>query len=202
MKSQNVLMVLIVFAALNLTHCVSFTTFQTPEVMEKGEAKAGVGVSGYGSGGIGVIDIYGRWGLGGQTDLGLKIAGIPPFFLLKGDVKYQFIEDPLNMSASMGVSYMGLDGNSTYGFYPMVLAGGQHFYGGLKGIFFSGRFSLEDEDGDTTFSTDFATEKPLLGAVLGARFGKKLQVLPELNFYGGSDTDFMLVYGVGLQFNL
>jgi hypothetical protein len=178
------------------TGCVTFSTFQSAEVIDAGEVEFGLSVSVAvldGESNLGEVTLMGRVGLGYNFDLGLKMFGFPPFGGYYGDVKYQFMEGPLAGSAVLGVSYFGVEFNdedqSLTAFYPALLFGNGTFYGGPKMIYFTSRFNL--------FDTSAQADASVFGFVLGGAFGNRLKLMPEVNVYF---LDEVLVYpGLGLK---
>lgn len=191
-----VLLGLICLTQLLLVHCVSFSTYQTPETLAPKGVVFGGGVAGVvadGSLGFGGVELHGRYGLAPKLDMGLKLEGMPGlYYLLMGDVKYQLVGKPLMVSADMGLSVSaGSRHTNTLGWYPMILAGTPHLYGGVKAILIRGTF-----DGEA-----FTVDHPLTGVVLGTRFGHRFRLLPELNVYFSRRSSPLIFGGVGFQFN-
>ncbi|NOX37938.1 MAG: hypothetical protein GXO78_10420 [Calditrichaeota bacterium] len=186
--------------------CASFTTFQTPEVLEEGELSMGVGGAGLilmeESGpvvGIGSTDLFARYGLGANTDVGLKISGIIPFIVLAGDIKHQLWKKPIALSLDLGASYFVLDDYQTFGLYPMILAGVKPFFAGVR------LTHLIISDASNTmgfpfYSSSDATTATIPSVVLGLYIGNRFQVIPEINYYLNTTGDAFIFFGMGIQY--
>lgn len=190
-------------AAVFATGCVSFSIFQGPEVLERGELVGGVAASFYSlpgdtaggdqSGGpwpeLGV-----RYGLGSNLDLGVKFAGIPPFGTTYADLRWQATAKPVPVTFGLGGSYVSLDfgdGADDFSFsaiYPSLAVGTDRLWIAGRGIIVSA-----GSPGDL-----FVSEQ-LWGLVAGTSFGDRMKVLPELQVYFG-ESDPLVGLGLGLQF--
>jgi len=53
--------------------CISLSTYQSPKILEKGDAQAGVGMLA----GFGELSLIGRYGISDRMDIGAKIYGMP-----------------------------------------------------------------------------------------------------------------------------
>ncbi|HKJ93174.1 MAG TPA: hypothetical protein VJ957_08400 [Longimicrobiales bacterium] len=188
--------VLLALASFLLPACVSLSTFQTPVPVGKGRLALGAGavtvVPTDSSEGGGLLpELYARYGVSPNVDVTGKFLGIPPFGALYGDVKVRMVQRPFSVSGVLGVSVAGADSLSTVGFYPMVLAGSDHFYVGGKAIFFSTQVAgIIDELNATMY-----------GVVVGGSFGGRMRFLPELNLYFGGER-VVPVVGVGFQYDV
>ncbi|MEO0206424.1 MAG: hypothetical protein ABIL22_07100, partial [candidate division WOR-3 bacterium] len=165
-----------------LTGCMSVTTFQSPKVLDPGEKTAGIGVGAHGGYAYGYIkplhiDIFARIGLMKKIDAGIKLYS----YGVLGDMKYQVIKSPLFTSLDIGFSYVygpDFDGyRSVLGAYPMLIIGTERYYTGAKFIHVKD-VSLTDQK--EYLKTDIYTFPAVL---MGASFGNKLKIIPELNIY-------------------
>lgn len=184
-------------AALTLTlpACVSLSTFQSPVPLEKGRLALGAGavalIPSDSSESAGLMpELYARYGLGSDVDVTGKFLGIPPFGALYGDVKFRMAREPFSVSGVLGASVAGTDSLYTVGFYPMLLAGSEHFYVGGKAILFSANAGDIVED----------VSSSMYGLVVGASLGQRMRFLPELNLYFGGEK-VLPVFGVGFQYD-
>jgi len=180
--------------------CASFSTFQSPQVLEPGKRSLGIGISetinpDENKMVVGPLDIYGRFGIVRNIDVGIKLSGgipfpLPPWVVLFADVKYQFSEKPLIVSGDLGYSLFRLEDITTYGIYPMVLLGNEYFYSGLKIVYLSssGLVNLIDSAISFKWSTAFP------GITIGTIFGDKTKVFLEGNFYFSSGSEPPLIF--------
>lgn len=189
-----------------LAGCASFTTFQTPEVLEKGELSMGLGAAGLmlmeSSGptiGIGSTDFFTRYGLGANTDVGLKLSGIFPFIVLAGDVKHQLWKKPIALSLDLGASYFVLDQFQTFGIYPMILLGAKPFFAGFR-ISHLIISEASNTSGFPFYSSSDATTATIPNVVVGMYIGKRFQVIPEINYYLNTTGDRFIFFGMGIQY--
>lgn len=191
-----------------LSGCFSLTTYQSARVLEPGEKVVGAGLGGFveatdGGASVGLLDLYGRMSLSPEVDAGVKVTGFPLLGgLVFADVKRQVLRDPLYVAADLGasvfVSFIYDETGPIYllGLYPMVLAGTEHVYAGAR-LSLLGGGNLEDDA-----LIDFTGVGVLPGAVVGGKFGTRLQVLPELNLYVlPEDGSVLLVPALGLQYS-
>lgn len=184
--------------------CISYSTFQTPTVLDEGDALIGVGATGVsGDTDFGVLpEVYARYGFSERVDAGAKITGIPPFGLVFGDVKYQLVDGPVALAADLGVSYAGgsadisfggdepsEEGYSFVGLYPAVMVGTDRLYGGAKAIYIaSGIADTEWISGN------------VFGLFAGTSFGDRVRLLPEVHAYFGDDV--AVLGGIAFEFGM
>jgi len=176
--------------------CVSVSTFQVPEPVDHGEVVLGLGATTMmADSDVAVApELYGRYGIAPKWDIGLKVVGIPPVGLVQADVKRLVVDGDFRLAADFGVSYVGGEveigsQEQDYDFvalYPALIAGAGALYGGVKGILIVAGTS-EDE-----FVTGSA-----FGLFAGSRFGRRVQLLPEVHVYFGDDVLFTA--GLGVQ---
>jgi hypothetical protein len=191
-----------------LSGCISLGGFQGPEVLPKGKTEVGVGmVAGDmlgddGGGALGLMELYGRYGLaprleiGGRTT-GFWAAGEGALGAIMIEGKYQLLTQRPLVAAGMGLSYFGLRAGEgqfvTLGFYPALWLGSPHFYTGMRVILIAAGSSIDDEVGTAS----------LAGFVLGGTVGNSVRLRPELIVYiplTGSDRHPLLLGGLGLSF--
>jgi hypothetical protein len=190
--------------------CASYSTFQTPEVLEPGEKTLGIGYTvginsetGENSGDM--LEAFGRYGIKQNWDIGMKVAGAPPLWgVYIADVKYQLKSEPLFVAADIGISYSKLEGIFedtdiiTWGLYPMIIAGTKHVHAGVKLVYMntSGEIDMFGS------STPFKGSATFPGLFLGFRIGNKYRLMPELNVYfpSGKDSEPFKVGGICFQF--
>jgi len=204
--SKKLLLLFCVVFFWGLNGCVSMSTFQSPQVLERGQNSLGFGVSGFLDEtdeklAIYEFDIFTRYGLANRLDGGIKIFGLPGLFGgIQGDLKYQIIKGPFFVSVDLASFYATApsifdddDNINTFGFTPLILVGNRTFFGGAK-INYITRIDKIDLFGS---SSEFRA-KGMPGLVFGAMLGKKAQIIPEVNIYF-FDGESALVFGLGLQ---
>jgi len=191
---------------LGLNGCVSLSTLQSPQVLEKGQKSLGLGLSGFyeeSSEFVGIyeFDIFARYGLANKLDGGIKVFGLPGLTGgVQGDLKYQVLEKPFFVSLDIASSYaiaLSLDDDEKihiYGITPLILLGNRTFYGGAKINYFTSLNKI-DFFGSSSKSRSGANMPAL---VFGAMLGKKGKFIPEVNIYF-LDGETALVFGIGLQ---
>lgn len=188
--------------ALLASGCVSLSVFQGPEALDEGELAGGIGAATFSAvgdtadGGVAFWPEAGlRYGLGGGFDIGAKFAGFPPLGTLYGDVRWQMLSDPLPVTAGLGGSYAGLQGDagdegddiSFTAVYPSLAVGTDRLWAAARGIIVASGVT------DEVFLSG-----QLWGLVVGTSFGDRLRLLPELSVYVGPD-DALVGLGLGLQ---
>ena len=207
-NSRNLLFLKLPVLFLTFTGCFSLSTFQSPQVLEKGQKSFGLGTAGFydhesKNYAISEFDIFGRYGLTNQLDGGIKIFGLPFLFGgIQADLKYQLVNEPLFVSLDMASFYAiastsdDEDENSiaTFGFTPLILVGNRWLFSGVKINYFT-RVDKIDFLGSSTKPRSF-TNMPAL--VFGVKLGKKAHFIPEVNIYF-LDGDTVLLFGLGLQ---
>ena len=179
--------------------CISVSTFQVPEPVDHGAVVLGLGATTMvADSDVAVApELYGRYGVAPGWDVGVKLVGVPPVGLVHADVKRLLVEGGFKLAADLGVSYAGGEveigsKEQDYDFvalYPALIAGTGSLHGGVKGILIVAGTS-EDE-----FVTGSA-----LGLFAGSRFGRRVQLLPEVHVYFGDDILFTAGLGIQLPF--
>jgi len=169
--------------------------------MPEDEACLGLGFSGFAdeeSAGYGVIDIYGRMGISPHLDAGIKAFGIPLGFLggILFDMKYALTPGQRTMAVDFGVSYFGVEDTHVWGFYPAIMYGSRHVYGGVKAVIMGTGGTVELFNETTTISE--TTTFP--GVFFGLAGGRKHRIMLDLNLYRFPENKLVLVPGVALQF--
>ena len=174
------------------------TTFQTAEVLPKGESVVGVGT-------INLFAYEGlyRRGIGNNIDVGIKggLAIAPNFDILtdvriespispiivvpmvSGEVKRQITDKPLPVAVMLGVTSLLVEGETAVIIYPTLLASYRGLYAGARLMFV--KFS----------------EKPGLAFVTGVGFRPfkgRMAVFPEVTVLAPGDV----LLGLGLQWDV
>jgi hypothetical protein len=191
-------------ALILLSGCMSLTTLQSAKTLDPGKVTVGLGagLATDGKSGGPVAEAGMRAGVAKNFDFGAKWS-YP--LLLFFDGKYQVADGSLKVAADLGWSYFsynGLIGNihgTSYGWYPMLMIGQDHWYAAVKGVYFStsGQF---DFFGTQSFSDSrWISTNVVFGAVIGSKW----QFMPEVNciipMYSGKT---IIVPAVGLQIEL
>jgi hypothetical protein len=172
--------------ALLASSCISFSTFQSPRVLERGEAELGGGIL-FGvdlegeESGLGELALLGRYGLADRVDVGAKLWGFPPFVGIYGDVRYQVAREPVLVAGALGASWFSFDEFSTGALYPTVMVGADRFFAGGRWTFLTATGNEMEE----TFGAKFP------GIVVGASFGSRVILAPEVNVLLGDETAVM-----------
>jgi hypothetical protein len=173
----------------------SSVTLQSPKVAEPGKSIVGASSAIVISEKPMPIEIgaYGRFGIVENIDAGLKLSYPGPVVL--ADVKYQITEEPLLVSADLGFSYMfnnPQDFNRALVFYPTLLFGTEHLYGGAKLIYIVGK----------------SQKTALPGILIGGSIGDEFRITPELNVYLSQSSNLLdkkafpiPVFGFGFQYH-
>ena len=174
-------------ALLLLSGCVSLSTYQSPRVLDPGESHLGAGVMlGAGGAGVGEFAVLGRRGVAEGFDLGAKVWGVPPFLGIYGDVRSQLQTEPFLVSGTLGASFFSVrqtvdgeeTGTSTTALYPAVLIGSDRLFAGARWTqLFGSAGDLEER-----YGLGFP------GVILGASFGSRVSVAPEVNVHFGDDV--------------
>lgn len=160
--------------------CISLSTFNSPETTPNGSGSLGAGAVVFieedeeDGDNVGVLpEAYGRVGLSDRWDVGVKVSP----FVFFSDVKYQVVDARVNVAADLGVSTGGLADEDalTFAAYPAVFVGTERFYAGGRLTFAGGTIELFDED--VTYSGTIPS------VMVGASFGSKFRVMPEINLY-------------------
>jgi hypothetical protein len=176
---------IILISILINTGCLSLMNFQTPEVLDPGEHTIGIGSGVYiapeDDGDLRIEplsgDIQWRFGLKKNLDGGLRYRF--PLGIL-GDIKYQFLAEPVLVSGDLGISYWYIPGilidNPTehwVSICPTLLVGTEHIYGGIK-ILYSFNITATSIENEGFFPP---------GLLLGASIGNRFRINPEVTFF-------------------
>jgi len=181
-----------------LLSCASLSTFQTPEVLPEKKVRAGVGFSGINGSAPAIMELSTRMGLGKRMDAGLKFTLPGTWF---ADLKYGLLTGPTYLALDLGVSYFqSVDGDNSndikaVGFYPMILFGKKHVYGGVKWVILnnSGTFNFFG-------SHEFELTTQFPGIMVGLNIGSRFRLLPEANVYFLSN-ETLVHWGIGFQYD-
>ncbi len=197
---QSHLIILFTFSIFHMS-CMSLTTFQTPEVLEKDKKLFGVGFMqrlDESSNTNPTSEFYIRRHLFNNVDAGIRFMGIP--FLLGlsiVDVKWSIIKKPIYVTLDFAVSRWALDIESkpVIGFYPMIMVGNKRLYAGYKYNY------LKFESGICgIFDLDRELEISEPSIVLGSSIGKNLFIQPEVNLFFLKNGKSFSVYSLGFYF--
>lgn len=203
-KLQQILIIILV--PIIFTSCISFSTLQTAETLDRGELSiaAGMSVLGTDEDNAGVLPEAGmRMGINDRVDLGAKIFMPLAVFV---DAKVELIQKPVTVSFDMGYSSFTLNSGSgetkhrTVGYYPMLIAGQKFWYAGVKPMFIrsAGEIDLLGSTSSVDFISYLATDL-VVGAVIGNRF----RLMPEVNIlFPASGDDPIVIPGLGLELKL
>jgi hypothetical protein len=199
MKYNFVLLILI--AGVLLPGCISYTTLQTAETLEPGKVLIGGGTAlMFGGNDVGFQpEVNARIGIINNFDIGAKYV-IPSLFFADG--KWRLISDPVSLSFDLGWSTFSYDGNSgkskgvSTGWYPMLLIGKEHWYAGVRPVYFITKgevefFGLQKFEGSGWLYTN---------VVVGGVLGSKVRLMPELNVMIPKSGEINFVPALGLQF--
>jgi hypothetical protein len=194
--------IILVLSMSSFTGCMSYTTLQSPKTLEPAQLIVGAGLSKpleEGSKGF-MYEFNSRVGILNRFDIGAKFVAGSLYFL---DGKYQILKEPISLSADLGwsyFSYFGSIGNSTGKttcWYPMIIAGQDHWYVAVKKVHMSteGEFELFTTwkiSGSGWISTNI---------VAGVILGETIRFIPEVNFIiPDNGNKSLIVPAIGLQF--
>ncbi len=198
---KNIFVLLIIAAGLLLPGCISYTTLQTAETLEPGKVLIGGGSAFIFSGNeVGIQpEVNARIGIINNFDIGAKYVNPSLFF---ADGKVRLVSDPVTLSFDLGwstFSYNGTSGNSkgvSTGWYPMLLIGKEHWYAGVRPVYFITEgevefFGLQKFNGSGWLYTN---------VVVGGMFGSKVRLLPEVNVMIPKSGEINFIPALGLQF--
>jgi hypothetical protein len=181
--------------------CISYSTLQSAKTLEPGNVIVGGGVAFPISGDeVGVaLEFNGRVGVVRKFDLGAKYIQPALFFL---DAKYQILDEPITLSADLGWSYFSYSGSSgesegtSTAWYPMLIAGQDHWYVALKEVYFMTEGEFELFGSHTYNGSGWLSTNIVVGGIIGTDF----RVLPELNVIIPGSGETLIVPAIGLQF--
>lgn len=200
---KTIEIIFFVFAlTVSLTGCVSYSTLQSGKPLEPGSVLVGGGSSVVLiDKSIGVIpEINARVNVVPQVDFGITYI-LPSVYYL--DTKVQLLDKPFILSAGVGfsnLSYSEKSRNSngnTAGWYPTLIAGQEHWYAAVKGVYFEKKVDVQF-CGPKTKESGWLLTNIILGGVIGDH----LRLLPELNIIFPKSGKTFLVPALGLQFLL
>ncbi len=184
--------------ALLCAGCMSFTSFQTPEVMPTRGKSIGMGMAHTGVTFEG--DLMARYGLFKNADAGAKLSF--PLASISADLKYQLLRKPLLVAADVGLSYGRFcdmpDAGNDYDYltlYPELLLGTSHVYTAVRA---TGEYEIEHVKYDHHTNV---TARWLPQLFLGGSFGNRFRIQPELYLtvpWSGGKPD--ILPGIGLAF--
>jgi len=168
---------------------------QSAKVLENNEKLIGVGISMPPDEDepVFIPEIYGRWAAFANTDMGIKITGIPFALGIIGlDFKYQVLNlDSFYVSLDFGISHSGGDGGSTIGYYPAIFFGTERVFGGAKLIIADFDFEFFGRHKGTSQLPEF---------FIGASIGDKFRVMPVANLlYSENFKESQFLFSLGLE---
>ena len=167
-----------------LTSCAPLAMDQSPKVIAPGEkAILYGGTYGYfpqespvDFDSLGIAHMNFRSGLSDRMEWGIA-AEFSKTYNITVDLKYQFLEKPFLLAGDLGCSLTG--------FYPLLLFGTEHLYGGLRYNIFFGGGGIGAQPA---------------GVFIGASFGKKLKIRPQISFQKWPYDDITIVtFGLSLE---
>jgi len=193
--------IVIITVFVSFTGCVSYSTLQSAKTLDPGSVLIGGGSAfPMDANSIGIFpEVNARVGIVPDFDFGLKYS-LPSLYFLDG--KLQLIDGPITLSADVGWSYFSYSGGNgtskgkSTGWYPMLIAGQDHWYAAVKGVYFQTKgefefFGLQTFDGSGWISTN---------VVFGGVIGSDVRLLPEINVIIPKKGKTLFVPSVGLQF--
>ncbi len=186
---------------INFIGCVSYSTLQSAKTLEPGQVLIGGGSAiPITDKGLGLVpELNARVGVVQNIDVGAKYI-LPYLYFFDG--KVQLIDAPITLSADLGWSYFLYTGSSgksrgkTTCWYPMLIAGQENWYVGIKEVYFSTEgefefFGLNKFEGSGWLTTNI---------VAGGIIGEKIRLLPEVNIIIPRSGNVLFVPALGLQF--
>jgi hypothetical protein len=200
MRLYPIFVFIIIYSLFNFMACVSYSTLQTAKTLEPGEVIVGAGsaIPVTEEGSTLVPELISRFGITHNFDVGAKYI-CPSLYFFDG--KVQIINVPIILSVDLGWSYFSYTGDSgkskgkTTCWYPMIIAGQENWYIGIKKVHFSTKgefefFGLNKFEGSGWITTNI---------VAGGIIGDKVQLLPEVNFIIPKSGEILFVPAIGLQ---
>lgn len=204
-KTQKLAVMLM--CSLLMHGCISFSTFQSAQTLEKGTLNANVGLlTLLGEEGIaGAVPEAGfRLGVSDRMDVGVK-ALIPGIVL--ADIKLELIPGPVTLSFDLGYSLIAMgdteedrNTNRVAALYPMLLLGGETWYSGIKTMYVTTGGYL-----NSIGSSGYAVSNWILPAITVGRIhgGERARALLEMNiFFTGDRHEIILMPGLGIELTL
>jgi hypothetical protein len=200
MKFYPIITIIIIYSFFYFIGCVSYTTLQSAKTLDPGEVLIGGGSAIPVSGNEITLlpELNARIGIVNKFDVGIKYS-VPSLYFFDG--KIQIIDAPVTLSADVGWSYFSYTGSSgksrgkTTCWYPMLIAGQEKWYVGIKEVYFHTRgefefFGLNKFEGSGWITTNI---------VAGGIIGDKVRLLPEMNFIIPKSGKLLFVPALGLQ---
>ena len=187
--------IFILLLSLTINNCISLSTFQSAQTIEDGKFALTGGTVGFiEEGDAGIFPEIGfRYGMTNRADLGLKLV-LP--LLIVGDIKYELIQAPVTISFDFGFSVFPDDNYRAVALYPMLIAGTDKWYVGVKKTY--ARYTGTDIFWGTYEYDEVVWYPPVI--VIGGVFGEKLRILPELNIYTPNDDgEIGIMPGLGIE---
>lgn len=183
--------------------CMSYSTLQSAKTIKPGEVLIGAGSAFPVTGNTtGIMpEVSSRIGIVNNFDIGAKYS-LPSLFFLDG--KIQLINEQVTLSADLGWSYFNYSSNNgkskgkSTGWYPMLILGQEHWYVGIKEVYFSTKGEFEFFGINKFEGSGWITTNIFAGGVIGKQF----RLLPEVNFIIPRDGKTLIVPALGLQFVL
>ncbi len=194
---RNFLFVLLAFIFLmNSTGCVSYSTLQTPKVLENNEVMVGLGATtDFETDENPVLEIYTRWAAFKDFDMGVKITGVPfAVGIIGWDIKYQAlnIDSTFYVALDFGLSHSSGDFGKTIGYYPAVFIGNERFFGGAKVI-------IIDSEVDLFGKHKISGNVPVI--FIGTSIGDNWRILPVANLLFSEDFDqSSFIFNLGIEY--
>jgi hypothetical protein len=192
---------LVLSLTITLSSCFNLSTLQTPKVLEKGEKTFGVGTLMYvdeeafccG------IEAYARYAPFKIADIGIKLAGVPGFGTITGDVKFQLFSEPFYGALDLSYSHIFFSDifndqdESISQLTPALFFGTERIFGGAKMLFFS-------KSADDALSGDIFNSE-IIGIFIGSSIGDQWKIMPVVNFYFHPEAEgLMIIPNLGLQY--
>ena len=200
MRFRPILPVITICSLFNCSGCVSYSTLQSAKTLEPGDVILGGGVAipVTNEGASLVPEIDARVGIINMFDVGARYI-YPSLYFFDG--KVQIIDGSIALSADLGWSWFSYSGSSggsrgtTTCWYPMLIAGQEHWYVGIKEVYFSTEgefefFGLNKFEGSGWITTNI---------VAGGIIGDKVRLLPEVNIIIPQTGEILFVPAIGLQ---
>jgi hypothetical protein len=198
-RKLSIIFILPCLIMILFSSCVSYSTLQTPETLEPGHVYFGAGATMMCDierplDAAFIPEIAVRVGLVEGVDIGLKYTH-PYMFLF--DSKYQLYKGPVNVAMDFGISLQPIVTILTYGIYPMIMIGQEHWYLGVKGTF--GNFDVLG--GEMLFEDPFYLGTTIVtGATIGSGHIKLLLELNTMFINGAEKPVFFPAGGVYVGF--
>lgn len=202
MKYQYHLLILLTFILL-FSGCMVYSTLQSAKTIKPGEVLAGAGFA------FPMTEnrthfmpeVNARVGVVNNFDVCAKYSWPSLFFL---DGKIQLIDEQVTLSADLGWSFFNYSGDigkskgKSTGWYPMLILGQEHWYVGIKEVYFSTEGEFEFFGINKFQGSGWITTNIIAGGVIG----KNIRLLPEVNFIIPRNGKTLIAPALGVQFGL